>query len=337
MKPLLDHLAAAVLGAVIVLCPWTWGAEGPEEGFVTTSEGVKIYFRKAGTGQPTVLIPNAIYMEQDFAKLAKGRTVILYDMRNRGRSSTVSDGTKLTIQADVDDLEQLRKHFRLSKFIPIGYSYLGLMVAMYAAQHPERVERLVQIGPVPRKFGTEYPRELTNGPETLPAKIRAKGAELAKLRDQGFDKNNPKAFCERQAEFFSYWMVGDPANASKIPKVCQYDNELPLNFERHLQFHFGDVQRLDVPKERFAAIPIPVLTIHGRLDRNSPYGAGREWALTFPNGRLITVPNGAHHVWADDPTVLDDIDTFLRGDWPKRAERITKLLPVSTPIPKTLH
>ena len=46
---------------------------------------------------------------------------------------------------------------------PVGFSYLGLMVAMYTIDHPEHVARLVQIGPVPRKAGTQYPKRLTNG------------------------------------------------------------------------------------------------------------------------------------------------------------------------------
>jgi pimeloyl-ACP methyl ester carboxylesterase len=56
------------------------------------------------------------------------------------------------------------------------------------------------------------------------------------------------------------------------------------------------------------------------LDRNAPYGAGLEWATTFRNGRLITVPGGAHQLWLDDPGILADIDRFLAGSWPERAQ-----------------
>ena len=81
-------------------------------------------------------------------------------MRNRGRSSRVEDGALLTIQKDVEDLEAVRRHFKVEKFVPVGYSYLGFMVVLYAMAHQDRVERLVQLGPVPRKFGTEYPASL---------------------------------------------------------------------------------------------------------------------------------------------------------------------------------
>ncbi|MDX1449250.1 MAG: alpha/beta hydrolase, partial [Acidimicrobiia bacterium] len=83
--------------------------------------------------------------------------------------------------------------------------------------------------------------------------------------------------------------------------------------------HFGDIQQSEFPRELFTEITRPVLTIHGTLDRNAPYGGGLEWATTFLDGRLITVAGGAHQVWLDDPAVLDDIDEFLNGEWPARA------------------
>ena len=75
-------------------------------------------------------------------------------MRNRGKSEHIDDGSKLTIQNDVRDLETVRQHFGVTRFTPVGYSYLGLMVVMYAMEHPDHVERIVQLGPVPLKFGT---------------------------------------------------------------------------------------------------------------------------------------------------------------------------------------
>ena len=82
-------------------------------------------------------------------------------MRNRGHSDSLTDTSKISIQADVDDLEAVRRHFNAPKVSLIGESYLGMTVVLYATQHPEHVERIVQIGPVPRKFGTKYPPEYT--------------------------------------------------------------------------------------------------------------------------------------------------------------------------------
>jgi ketosteroid isomerase-like protein len=102
--------------------PFAEDAVKVEEGFLTTADGVKLHYRKAGSGPVTLIIPLEFVMFDDFRQLADVATVISYDLRNRGRSQAVKNPT---IQNDVDDLETVRKHFNVEKFVPIGYSYLG--------------------------------------------------------------------------------------------------------------------------------------------------------------------------------------------------------------------
>ena len=86
------------------------------------------------------------------------------------------------------------------------------------------------------------------------------------------------------------------------------------------------MQRLDVPREAVARVRVPVLTIHGTWDRNAPYAAGREWAMTLPGARLLTVEGAAHLVTLDAPeVVIPAIDGFVEGRWPAGAERVTRL------------
>ena len=139
---------------------WRSRSSAPDTGWVAGADGVRLYYEKIGTGPRTVIVPGRLFLARDLAPLGDRHTLILYDMRNRGRSSRVEDGSLLTIQKDVEDLEAVRRHFRVERFVPVGYSYLGFMVVLYAMDHPDRVERLVQLGPVPRKFGTEYPASL---------------------------------------------------------------------------------------------------------------------------------------------------------------------------------
>ncbi len=101
-------------------------------------------------------------------------------------------------------------------------------------------------------------------------------------------------------------------------------NEWPVNIARHFQHSFASVQRLDIPKEKVAQVVIPVLTVHGTKDRNAPYGAGREWALTLPNVRLLTVKGAGHQAWADEPAMIfQAINVFLNGKWPEQVEKVT--------------
>ena len=111
-----------------------------DEGFITTPDGVKLHYRKTGHGPTTIVVPLEHLLWDEMSKLADHATVICYDMRSRGRSSRTE---AISIQNDAADLETVRKHFNLDRFVPVGYSYLGMMVALYARDHPNRVERLV--------------------------------------------------------------------------------------------------------------------------------------------------------------------------------------------------
>ena len=307
--------------ALLLALPAAAMAQAPTaKGHVDTAPGVSIYFERYGSGPNFVLIPGRLFMPELAALARPDRTLIQYDMRNRGLSRRVEDATQITIMGDVADVEALRRHFGAEKVSLVGYSYLGLMVALYATEHPDRVDRLVQIGAVPRKFGTPYPADQQAGSDSLSSEGRAAEAAWNTVR-ANIDKTEAKEACAALSRYSSFQLVGNPTNHMKVPDSCRYENESIANFGRHLGAHFGDLQKRDFPREAFTRLEQPVLTLHGTLDRNAPYGSGLEWATTFRNGRLITVEGGAHQLWLDDPSVLADIDRFLAGEWPARAQR----------------
>jgi len=134
-----------------------------DEGFVNADDGVKLHYRKVGGGPVTLIVPLDSNLSEHFYQFANIATVITYDHRAR------------TIEQDVNDLETIRRELKVEKFVPVGVSGLGNLVARYALDHPDRVTRVVQIAP-------DSPRELT--PEKLQAikvpVLTIGGAEWAK-------------------------------------------------------------------------------------------------------------------------------------------------------------
>ena len=300
-------------------------AQQRDTGFLTGADSVRLFYQRMGSGNQTLIVPGRLFLAGDLEPLARRHTLILYDMRNRGRSAPVTDSSAITIQKDVADLEAVRQHFGVRKFTPIGYSYLGLMVVLYAMDHPDRVQRIVQLGPVPREFQTEYPASLLYR-DSVPVPDSAAAARIDSLKRSGFDRSHPKEFCKEARLVNRVRLVGNPARAVRLEDPCDMPNEWPMNLDRHFRFHFASVQRLKVPRETLLRVQVPVLTIHGTHDRNAPYVAGREWAMTLPNARLLTIEAAAHQVTADAPEiVLPAIETFLSGKWPAGAERVTQL------------
>ena len=301
-------------------------AQRVEEGFVVTPDGVRLFYQKVGTAPLTLLLPGRLFAFDELRALADEATIVAYDMRNRGRSELVADDAAISFEHDVADLEAVRRHFRLERVALAGYSYLGRIVVLYALEHPERVERIVQLGPIPPDFTTVYRPEFEAHDD--PVDPEALAALRKRRSEESFHVTHPRQYCEEE------WRVvhrprlaGDPAKVDRIAiDVCPLPNEWPLLQVRHLRLHFqesGAMQK--TPLDRVRALTTPVLTVHGTRDRNAPYGAGREWSYLLPNGRLLTVEGAGHHAFGEArEAVLPALREFLRGGWPAAAQKVTE-------------
>jgi proline iminopeptidase len=297
----------------------------PDEGYLKSDDGVRLFYRKIGTDAETVIVPNGMYMIEDCKRLASGRTLFVYDVRNRGRSDAVDDPSKLArgILNDVDDLEAIRRQLGLERVALLGHSYIGLMVILYAMKHPDRVARVVQIGPMEPHHGKTYPAHLTAN-DTVVQEVFARIAELRKDPTP----REPEEQCRKFWSVLRTIYVTSPADASRIDwGRCDLPNERNM-----MKYWMGSlipsIKALNLTGDDFAKVKSPVLTVHGTKDRSAPYGGGREWALLLPNARLVTVDGGGHAPWIESPQIVfSAIETFLAGAWPDTAQRIERLDP----------
>lgn len=289
--------------------------------YVEVEPGVRLFTRLVGEGPQTVVIPAGFFLEQPLAGLAEGRRLIFYDMRDRGRSDSVPDVSRVGIRQDVDDLEALRKHFDLERVNLIGWSYLGTMVAMYAFEHPERVERLVQIGPIPPRSDAPY-QDATR--EAFQAALdSADLAKLQELAESGVRESDPQRFYEAYSRVYKPTLFGDRAKMAWYELPPSFlPNEWLHNLEPHIQAKIASLGDYDYRAEA-ARLNVPVLTIHGTVDLNAPIEGGREWSAAFPQGRFLPVEGTAHLPMVEQPDLIRTaIDVFLRGYWPEGARRI---------------
>jgi proline iminopeptidase len=328
MKRMITYGLLAVL---ILSCAKKENQPEPyEEGTLDAGDGVQLFYQKVGNGEDKIIIPLGLFLFDEFKSLATDdRTLIFYDVRNRGRSSHVTDSTLIGIWQDVHDLETVRKHFGADKVSLIGWSYLGMMVMLYTTQYPENVERIVQVGPVALKWDTQFPSEYTN---TDPVPFDTSSInEVERLRTEGLNQRDPKKFTELWYRAYVFPQLFSDTNnitkfETKLMKTIEPENELHDNFLWHIDHHFtGSIQKLNTDSlwKEVKKIELPVLTIHGTKDRNAVYGAGRQWAEELPNAKIITVENAAHLPWLEKSAeVFPPIDEFLNGKWPARAVKV---------------
>jgi proline iminopeptidase len=296
-----------------------------DEGYLKSDDGVRLFYRRIGGGVETVIVPNGMYFLDDFKHLAAGRTLVFYDVRNRGKSDTVDDQSKLArgILNDVDDLETVRRQLGIESIALLGHSYMGLMVVLYAMKHPDRVTRAIQIGPAEPHHGKTYPAHLTANDTVLQEVF----ARLAELQKEPVTRE-PEDRCRKFWSVLRLIYVTSPADADRVDwGRCELPNERNL-----MKYWMGNLipsmKALNLTGDDFAKVKAPVLTIHGTKDRSAPYGGGREWALRLPNARLVTVENAGHAPWIEAPEkVFGAIATFLAGAWPETARRVETLEP----------
>jgi pimeloyl-ACP methyl ester carboxylesterase len=291
----------------------------PVQGFIEVDDSLRLYYSLAGSGPDTVVVPAAMYLADYLSALASGRTLIFYDMRGRGRSSRVLDGSKLGLRFEIEDLEAVRRHFRINRMSLIGFSYLGAVVVLYAAEYPHRVERIVQLGPMPPRSAAPY---MERSPPTSlidTGRVRA----LREMESSGAMLSDPVGHCTAYWRAYLVMYVGNPALADSISLPCSLRNEWPQNFSITYQHLLDKLPEWDW-RTLATQVSVPTLTIHGDTDRVAPPGGGSEWALHLPNARILFLSGVGHLIWAEQPgDLVQAVDQFLGGQWPPEAKMVT--------------
>lgn len=279
-----------------------------EESFLVTPDGIQLYVRATGSGPDTVIVPAAAWLAKDFGPLSRGRTLIFYDQRARGGSDAVVDSTLLGIDHEIRDIDFVRTHYGLESVSLIGWSYMGAVVALYAAEHPDRVERVVQIGPMPPTTELAQIEDVRGSP---PDSVDR--AVLQGLVESGMREADPIGFCrEYLTRMLIRPMMGRPDSAARARiDPCIHWNEWPEQLFANVghvlpdQWDYTDQAR---------QVSASVLTIHGTDDPNAAVEGGRAWAELIPNARLVELEGVGHAPWLEAPDrFFAEVDGFLRG------------------------
>src|SRR5258705_9486098 len=119
---------------------------------ITTKDGVQIFYKDWGTGQPIVFshgwpLNADAWDDQLFFLSSRGFRAIAHDRRGHGRSSQTRDGNNIDIYAD--DLAKLTEALDLRDAIHVGHSTGGGEVVRYIGRHgTKRVAKAVLIGAI---------------------------------------------------------------------------------------------------------------------------------------------------------------------------------------------
>jgi proline iminopeptidase len=308
-------------------------ADEPAEGFITTADKVKLFYKIEGKGSETLVVVhggpgNSLEsVRADLEPLAKDRRVIYYDQRGNGRSELIKDGKKLGYKYHVADLEAVRQYFKLEKMTLLGNSWGGLLISLYAVEHPDRVERMVLHNPAPpmRGFLMDMGNEISFRMSNIYKPEQRKRYEFVQNGENWLKSKDPVAMCREfmQLVLTTYTYSRKLEGLGFKGDVCSGPPEA-VKYQQIVNSHvwrsLGDFNL--VPK--VGVVRAPVLVVHGAADV-IPLRGSELWASGYPNARLLLIQKAGHisHVEAPD-IFFPAVETFLKGSFPAEAKKVEK-------------
>lgn len=290
-----------------------------QTGWVTTSDSARLYYRIIGHAADTIIaIHGGPGMDHesifgDFKVLAEHHTVIFYDQRGGGKSTLPADTMTLVAKRQVQDLDELRKHFGLARVTLMAHSYGPLLAASYAIAHPDNVKRMVFFGPVPPRRGDFWQRYAKNLNARLDSTQRAQMMKASRMMTS--PTGDTRQGCR------DYWAI------ATRPRLAEPDRTLPLlksdlcatdpagirygntTSNRVIMNSYGDWDL----RAQLRTLQIPTLVVHGE-EETIPMDLVEEWVTSLPQARLFKVPRAAHFTYAERPELVwPEVEAFLSG------------------------
>jgi proline iminopeptidase len=290
--------------------------ESHVEGMLEVGDGQRISWAAVGNprGRPAVTLhggpgSGTSPLYASLFDLERFR-VILYDQRGCGRSTPHAGEPATSLAANttrhlVADIERLREHLDIDRWLVLGLSWGSTLGLAYAQRHPERVAALVlgmvvtgthrEVEWITRDMGRFVPEAWERFRDGVPERDRY--GDLADAYARLLASADPSVR-EQAAIDWCTWEDTHVAvlddSLSPQPFVDARERfafaRLVTHYWRHACF-LDDGQLLrDAPR----LDGIPGSLVHGRLDLSSPVDVPWQLHRRWPGSELVIVDEGRH-------------------------------------------
>ncbi|MFI6348349.1 prolyl aminopeptidase [Streptomyces sp. NPDC050560] len=288
-----------------------------DSGYLDTGDGNRIYYEQLGNpeGKPALQVHGGpgggATRRPTRAWDPAAYRVVRYDQRGCGRSTPhaaepATDMSLITTQHLIDDIERLREHLGIEKWLLNGASWGSTLGIAYAEQHPGRVteaviaavttSRRTEIDWLYRGAGRFRPEAWDRFRDGVPEEERDGDLLAAYAR---LTASPDRAVRERAA---ADWLAWEDAVITDEPHVStgmysDRDTDAQIAFVRicaHVFGHGAWLEEDQLLRGAHRLAGIPAVLVHGRHDAGSPVQTAWELAKAWPGARLLIFEDSGH-------------------------------------------
>lgn len=288
-----------------------------ESGLLDVGDGQRVYWEALGNpaGKPAVIVhggPGSGASRHPLRHWDPARyRVIRFDQRGCGRSTPhasdpAADMSVNTTAHLIADMELLREHLGIERWLLMGGSWGSTLLLAYAEQHPERVTEVVITAVTmtrPSEIDWLYRGVRLFFPEAW-ERFRAGVPEAERngnlVQAYGRLMENPDPAVRARAA--QDWLAWEDAVISLEVngKPGAYSDRVPdakLAFVRICAHYFSNFAWLEegaLLRDAGRLAGIPGVLVHGRHDLGCPVNTAWELAQAWPDAELVIIEDSGH-------------------------------------------
>jgi proline iminopeptidase len=287
-----------------------------DQGMLDVGDGHQIYWEAAGnpSGKPAVLLhggPGSGSSPDSRRMFDPARYLIVqFDQRQCGRSTPhasepVVDLSTNTTAHLVADIEQLRRHVGVERWLVWGASWGTTLALAYALAHPRSVSEMImasvvttshaEVEWVTRTMGRVFPRQWAKFRDGVPeaerdGNLAAAYARLLQGPDPAAHEPAAVAWCAWEDTHVGTY-------PGHVPNPRYDDARFRLCFARLVTHYWSNAAFLDggaLLRDGHRLAGIPVLMVHGQLDISGPLDVPFMLATVLADAELVVIGDEAH-------------------------------------------
>jgi len=232
--------------------------------------------------------------------------IVLYDQRGAGRSAPIAELTDNTTAHLIEDLERLRTHLAIERWVLFGGSWGSTLALAYAEAHPARVAGLVLRG-VFLASRREIDWFMYGMRNVFPEAWRAFSAHLPPAERGDLLHNYYRRLTDPDpAVHFPAaraWDLYESACSALMPRpegVARHEDDDAALAIARIEAHYFVNDGFLPEGQLLAELPrirhIPCTIVQGRYDVVCPPITADALAQAWPEAEYIVVPDAGHSV-----------------------------------------